>query len=119
MKETVAKDHLHPRFGHLVRKCSSLFHVPAVHVEPGQLGAVEILKCQHAPRRVGPIHEGYAYVRVRLKIASEPLSIACLTSIVELAANRAGELIYQSDGIDKLKGLDALTGNLRRVIEQL
>ena len=59
-----------------------------------------------------------ADVRVTGEVRAEAPRVPGLGAVVELLANRAGELVDQADGVDEAQRLDALPGEARCLVEE-
>ena len=81
---------------------------PGGEVEIGELLAVELLERQHPRPRVAPVDARDPHVRVAGEVAVEDLGVAPLQPVVELLADRAGELVDELLGVDEVERADTL-----------
>ncbi len=97
VEEPVPEDHRHPGLGHDVGEPAPLLGRPALVVEVGELDALEPVEGQHAAARVAPVGPGNANVRMADEVPVELLGVSRLVSVVELLADRTGELVDERD----------------------
>ena len=114
----MAEDHLEPRLGDQDREPAALVHRRRVEVEVGELDALEPLERQHPAAGVGAVHLRDEDARVGGEVLAEDLGGARLDPVVELAADRAGELVDDRDGVDEVEPVDAALDDAGDLVEQ-
>src|SRR5579862_6389486 len=102
VEKAVAEDHRHPRLGDEVGELAALLERPLVELEIAELDAVEILEREHPAARVAPVRPRHDDVRMAREVAVEGVGVACLAAVVELLADRAGELVDDLAGVDEV-----------------
>ena len=118
VEEPVPEDHRHPRLGDHLGQAFALLQRVARLVDVGQLAALDELERQDAGARVRPVDARNADVRVADEVAMEGLGVAPLEPVVELLADRAGELVHELAHVDEVERPDALLGDSRSLVEQ-
>ena len=118
VKEPVPEDHRHPGPGDPVGEVAALCLAQPEQVEVCELRSLEQLERQHAPARVRPIHTWDLDLRHAGEVAAKGLGIPGLGPVVELAADRARELVDDLLGIDEIERPNALLGKARRLEEE-
>ena len=89
-----------------------------LRVEVGDLDAVEPLERQHAAARVAPEDPRDAHVRMAGEVAVERVGVARLEPVVELLADRPGELVDELARVDEVECANALLRDARGLVEQ-
>src|SRR6266487_3267024 len=90
----------------IVIKVSTLRLAQRGDVEVGELHSLEELEHEHAPAGVGPVDPRDLDVGLAGEVAAEDLGVPRLGPVVELAANRARELVHHLLGIDEVQCSD-------------
>ena len=80
--------------------------------------SLDELERQHPRARVAPVDARDADVRVAGEVALERLGVACLEPVVELLADRAGELVDELAHVDEVERPDPLLGDSRGLVEE-
>ena len=114
----VAEDHLEPRLGDQDREPAALVHRRRGEVEVGELDPLQPLERQHPAAGVGAVDLGDDDARVGGEVLAEDLGGAGLDPVVELAADRPGELVDDRDRVDEVEPVDAALDDARDLIEQ-
>ena len=118
VEEAVLEDHLHPRLRDQVREPSPLLQGRDVVVEIDELDAVQELEGQHPRSRVVPVDLRHDDALRVGEVAAEGLCVARLELVVELLADRAGELVDKRLRVDEVEGADAFLDHARGLVEQ-
>ena len=118
VEEPVAEDHRHPGFRDHLGEALALLERVARLVDVGELRALDELERQHAGARIAPVDARHADVRVPGEVAMEGLRVAALEPVVELLADRAGELVHELAHVDEVEGPYALLDDARRLVEE-
>ena len=118
VEHAVAKDHLEPGVGDQKRQPPTLFHRRIGELDLTELSALEPLERQHPLAGVRPVHLGDLDALVLGEVAAKHLGVATLDAIVEFAADRAGELVDDADGVHELQPLHPLSHPSRDLVEQ-
>ena len=79
---------------------------------------MEELEREHLRAAVARIDLRDADVRVTGEVRAEAPRVPGLGAVVELLADRAGELVDQADCVDEAQRLDALPGEARCLVEE-
>ena len=118
VEEPVPEDHRHPRLrDHLGQALAFLQRVARL-LDVGELAALDELQRQDARAGVAPVDARDADVRVAGEVPMEGLGVAAFEPVVELLADRAGELVHELAHVDEVERPHALLGDSRRLVEK-
>jgi hypothetical protein len=113
----VGEDHLEPEDRHLVDQRLALRHGHRLEVDVGDLGALDQLRGEDPPARVGPHHPGDDDPAVAGEGAAQRLGVARLSAVVHLGAQRARELVDELHWVDE-QAIPAYLGQALRQLPQ-
>jgi hypothetical protein len=114
----VAEDHLEPDLGQQVCQPASLRHVQHGQVKIAQLRSLDPFQRQHALAGVRPVHLRDHDGRVVGEAAAEHLGVAGLDPVVQLAPDRALELVHELDRVHEFESLHAAADDPGNLLQQ-
>ena len=118
VEEPVPEDHRHPRLAHPVREAPPLVERVRQCVDVGDLRPFEELERQHARTRVAPVDVRDCDMRVAGPVAAEAVGVPPFRAVVELRADRAGELVDERARVDEVERANAFLRDARRLVEK-
>ena len=118
VEEAVPEDHRHPGLGDHLGQPLALLERVADLVDVGELRPLDELERQHPRPRVAPVDPGDADVRVAGKVPVQLLRVAALEPVVQLLADRAGELVDDLAHVDEVERPDPLLDDSRGLVEE-
>ena len=118
VEDAVAEDHLEPRLGDQDRKPAPLVHRRRLEVEVAELDAHEPFQRQHALARVRAVDPRDRDPRVLGEVAPEDLGVPGLDAVVELAPDRACELVHDRHRVDEREPVDPPPDDPGNLVEQ-
>ena len=114
----MAEDHLEPGLGDQEREPAALVHRRRLEVEVGELDPLQPLEREHPAAGVGAVDLRDEDAGVGREVLAEDLGRARLDPVVELAPDRAGELVDDGDGVDEVEPVDAPLHDAGDLVEQ-
>ncbi len=119
VEEAVHEDHLHPGLGDAVGQAPPVLDRPGREIDPPEHRSLDALHREHARGGVAPVDLGDRHAVVAGEVAPEDLGVAGLDAVVELAPDRARELVDRPHEVDELELPDPLPGDPGDLVQQL